>query len=591
MAYGVTDAGFVIKRLEDVKLEKETSLKAAFGNGINLQPESVLGQEVGINAEREALLWELGQALYDAMYPETASGVSLDWVVSLTGIERLAATYSTGSVNAKGTLATVIPIASVISVSGNSDLTFETVAAGTIGAGTDEIQDITFSFVPDAGSFTLIFDGEETGVIAWNAAAIAVQNALNALSVLSAVTVAGTFAAGFTVTFAGADGSQPQVAILEGNTNSLEIVGTPITISVAETTAGLLPNIDIEVIAQTPGAVAALSGSLTVIETIVVGWDSVSNPLDIDTGNDIETDAALRIRRMQTLAAPGSATVDGIRAEILDIDDVTAALVYENDTMVVDGAGRPAKSIECVVLDGVDADIAEAIWDTKAAGIQTYGSSSEVITDSQDFDHTIYFSRPTPITIWLEVDIVVNSTFPTGGETSIKTNVVAFAENTTTGFSIGDDVIVTELYEAVHEVIGIDDIDFRIAVANIALVQTLTMDADFVALNTIDLDVAGVAIAQVPFNATHNQTMTDLATAIQALATVATASVTAAREITVTAAAAGTPTPMSNYVCASGLSQPDAEIDTTSHDDANIAVAVNEISTWDTSRIIVTNIT
>ncbi len=591
MAFGVTTDGFVIKILEDIKSEIETSLRVFFGAGINLEPESVFGNEVGISSEREALVWQLMQAVYNSNYPDTAQGVSLDWVVGITGIERLAATKSTDVGNAKGTLATVIPAGKVVSVSGNSDARFETDAAATIGAGTDEIQTITFSAVPDAGQFTMIFDGEETGAVLFSEAAIDVQNALNALTGLSAVTVAGSFAAGFVVTFAGADGSQPQPPITEGNTNTLTLLAAGVTITVTETTPGLYPNININVTAETAGATAAPAGSLTVIETPVTGWDSFTNALDAEVGKEIETDAELRIRRLQTLAAPGSGTVDGIRAEILEITAVTAALVYENDTIVVDGAGRPPKSIEAVVLDGANADIADAIWDSKSAGIETHGGVTVVVTDSQGFDHDVKFSRPTPITVWLEIDIVVDSTFPAGGLTAIETEVIDFAEDQTTGFSIGNDVIVTELYEAVHNVTGVLDIDFRIGVANVALVQTLFMDADFVAANVIDIDLAGTGIASVTYAVSHINTMALLAAAIQLLAGVVTAVSDGVRTITVTSAAAGTPQPMSNYACAGGASQPGAAIATTSHTDANIPIAADEIATWDTSRIVVTDIT
>jgi len=587
MAFGITSTGFIIKRLEDIKDEIETSLRSFFGNGVNLEAESVLGTLVGIYSEREALVWELAQACYNSQYPDTAQGVSLDYVAGITGIERLDSTFSTAIINAKGTLATIITEGSIVSVDGNSDSRFVTDADGTIAAGTDEIQTISFSAVPDAGSFTLIIDGEETGAILFSDAAIDVQNALNALTGLSAVTVAGSFAANFVITFAGADGSQPQSPITEGNTNTLTLVGAGVTISVVETTPGLLPNIDINVTAETAGAVAAPAASLTVIETPIAGWASCTNALDATLGQEIETDAELRIRRLQTLAAPGSATVDAIRAEILDVDDVTAALVFENDTNAVDIAGRPAKSVEAVVLDGVDADIAEALWDVKPAGIETFGGVTVVVTDSQGFTHDVNFSRPTPVPIWLEVDITIDSDFPVGGATAIETSIITFAE---AAFSISDDVITTQLYESIHDIAGITDIDLRIGIANVALVQTLTMDADFVGANVIDVDVAGTGIASVTYAVSHANTMTLLAAAIQLLAGVVTATVTAAREITVTSAAAGTPQPMSNFVVTLGVSQADAAIETTSHTDDNIEIAVDEIATWDTARIVVTDI-
>lgn len=65
---------------------------------------------------------------------------------------------------------------------------------------------------------------------------------------------------------------------------------------------------------------------------------------------------------------------------------------------------------------------------------------------------------------------------------------------------------------------------------------TVTWSADFVAANVINGSVDGEAIEAVTYAATHDATMLLVAAAIQALDNVATATVTGAREITVTGA-------------------------------------------------------
>jgi len=460
--YGVINSGFVVKRLTEIKQEIETSIRSLLGNAINLLPTAVLGQLVGILSEREALLWELAQSVYNSQYPETAEGSNLDYVASLTGIERLDATRSEVSINAKGTETTIIPQGSIVSVEGNPEARFETAAEAVIGPGVDEVQLIEFSSVPDTGSFTLIFNGEETASLDHTSLADDVEDELNALDALSEVSVVGDFTDGFTITFAGADGEKPQSTLQIGS-NTLETVGVDVDITISTTVEGLLPNVDIDCIAETSGAVAALAGTLTVIETVIAGWDSCINALDAEVGKEIESDAEFRIRRLQTLAAPGAGTVDALRAEILEIDEVEAALVYENDTNEIDDEGRPAKSIECVVLGGEEDEIAEAIWNTKPAGIETFGLIEQTITDSQGFDHTIRLSRPTEIPIWLEVDLTTNSLFPEGGTDAVVAAILEYADE---NFSIGQDVITTRLYCPINQVAGIIDIETRIGIAN-----------------------------------------------------------------------------------------------------------------------------
>lgn len=67
-------------------------------------------------------------------------------------------------------------------------------------------------------------------------------------------------------------------------------------------------------------------------------------------------------------------------------------------------------------------------------------------------------------------------------------------------------------------------------------VVTLDFDADFVTSNLIDLTIDGIPVTQTPFNTDQPTTLNDLATNIQAHPNVATATVTGARQITITSA-------------------------------------------------------
>jgi uncharacterized phage protein gp47/JayE len=91
LEYGLTEYGFYKKNFPAIKLEIESSLQDAFG-AVNLDDQSNFGQIVGIFTEREALLWEALESVYNSMYPDTASGFSLDSVCALTGLTRLQAT-------------------------------------------------------------------------------------------------------------------------------------------------------------------------------------------------------------------------------------------------------------------------------------------------------------------------------------------------------------------------------------------------------------------------------------------------------------------------------------------------------------------
>ena len=106
--------------------------------------------------------------------------------------------------------------------------------------GTDEVQTITITGTPTGGDFTLDFKGETTAVVAYNAAAAAVQSALEALPNIDPgdVTVAGGPGPGtpWTVTFGGQyeDEDVPQL-IAVGNFTG----GSSPAIAVTTTTPGV----------------------------------------------------------------------------------------------------------------------------------------------------------------------------------------------------------------------------------------------------------------------------------------------------------------------------------------------------------------
>jgi uncharacterized phage protein gp47/JayE len=461
MAFGVTAQGFVTKRLADIKVEVEDALKDTFGAGVNLDAREPLGQLVGIFSERESLLWEMAQALYNSQYPDTAEGVNLDNVVAITGITRNQKTKSTVEAYLFGTAATVVPAGSIASVDGNPDARFVTDQNYVIQPAVNEVQKITWSAVPDTGSFAITFDGDETAILPFNANNAAIEAALEGLASLSDVTVTGSFAAGHTITFQGADGGIDQ-PLMSVTSNTLEAVSIPVTGPVTVLTPGAPARVLASMTAETAGPVQAPANSLTVIETPISGWDSISNPLDAEVGNDIETDAELRARRAATVEKAGAATTEAIRSDLLDLEGVVAALIFENRSMVVDIAGRPAKSFECVVQGGDDTEIAQSIFDNKPAGIETFGTTTENITDSQGFVVPIKFSRPTPVLIWLELDLTTDASFPLDGIDQVKAAIITYGLT----LGLGDDVIVyPKLVGALDQIAGILDVVVRIGTA------------------------------------------------------------------------------------------------------------------------------
>lgn len=158
--YGVTSTGFVVKSLQDIKTELEAEYRAKLGASIDTSPESVLGQIIGIHAEREAELWELGLAIWASQYPDSASDVSLDNVAAITGTLRDPPRRSTVTATWTGTAGTVIPAGRVVSVTGNAAARFRTIADATVeGDGNVAVAMESEDYGPwvaNAGTLTVI---------------------------------------------------------------------------------------------------------------------------------------------------------------------------------------------------------------------------------------------------------------------------------------------------------------------------------------------------------------------------------------------------------------------------------------------------
>ena len=320
---GITPEGFVTKRLEDIKSEIEDAFRDEFGKNINLQPESKFGQLVGIFADREASLWELAECTYNSQFPGSAEGVQLDLIANLTGIKRLEATKSKVKLCLLGTVGTVVPAGTEISQNGNPLVVFVTLVDATIAAGVDEEQTLEFDTVPDAGDFTITFNGETTAVIPHTADASDVETALNDLPGLSStpVSVVGDFSTGFTVSFDTTLLDQPEITIAS---NTLTTGPSAVAITVTETVKGVPNSVEVDAEASETGPIAALTGTLTEIDTPVTGLDSVTNKEDATPGRDEETDSELKVRRENALQVSGAGTLESIRSRLLDLAGVTA---------------------------------------------------------------------------------------------------------------------------------------------------------------------------------------------------------------------------------------------------------------------------
>lgn len=405
---GVDLTGFTPEVIEDIKAALEADLQAAFGASIDVRPQSVFGQIIGIMAERYADLWSASQSVYTSFTPDGATGASLDSLCALTGTIRLDAASSTVTLYLSGTNGTVIASGKQASVA-SIGTKFQTTASATLATATAWAGSTAYA----------VGDVRRNG----------------ATQRIYYCTVAGTSASsgGPTVTVGNTvtDGTVTWVCIGDGAAYA----------SVAAESVDTGPKV---------GAAYTIS----VIETPVSGWQGALNVLDATLGRDVETDAALRLRRVTELRATSNTSVPAIRARLLGVDGVTQCTVFENVSDATDANGLPPHSVECLVTGGTTADVTEKIFNCVAAGIATYGTSSATVTDSLGNSYTIYYSRPTNLPIYVEFNVSVDaSKWPADGVTQIQQLVADYGDTLTTG----RDVVSSSLTAQSFKVPGVLD--------------------------------------------------------------------------------------------------------------------------------------
>lgn len=206
--------------------------------------------------------------------------------------------------------------------------------------------------------------------------------------------------------------------------------------------------------AQAEGAVAALAGEVSEIATPTRGWQSVTNAAPAVLGAETESDAALRLRQTYSVAIPSRTIFEGVIGAVLDLPEVLKVRGYENDSDGADDNGIPAHSICIVAQGGSASDIAHAIWLKKTPGCGTYGSTTEVVIDSNGVSSQIRFSRPVEKKLRVTVSITPEAGYVAPTAEEIKAAIVKYV----TTLQIGQDVSISRVTAVVISVASTFDI-------------------------------------------------------------------------------------------------------------------------------------
>lgn len=201
--------------------------------------------------------------------------------------------------------------------------------------------------------------------------------------------------------------------------------------------------------------------SIVAIQTPVSGWSGARNVQTYAVGSYEENDEQLRMRQQQSTSLTAYRLIDAIYAAVRNVPGVMFVHAYQNTKYdPVDYRGIPFKEVAVVIEGGDEQAIAEAIYLRLPTGQTGFGSSMVPFYDAQGIMNPIYFSRPTKVPVFIEMNLsIINSgTFPVNYEEQIDNAIISYAEyggeGNADGFPPGVNIVLSRLYTPINSVPG-----------------------------------------------------------------------------------------------------------------------------------------
>lgn len=444
--YGITDQGFTLKRLQDILNEQRQKAEELFqdlvasGEIVDTSTSTSLGRLIALDAPGDADLWEVAQQSWNALDPNSATGISLDNIAQYGGIARFPASASTATALFAGDNGTLIAGGSVVRSADNNEFS----VSGSVALSPSQAAGVTVSVTVVANStlYTLTYTAGITGSNTISYTSDATATALEIVTGIKTII----------------DLSHPLL--------KASLVGSTLVVDTADvfqsSTFSTSSNLAItkvkkigQLVAVEVGDINQDANTINQIVTPVLGWDSVTNPLAASPGRLVETDEELRLRFRNTKLERSSNILDSLYSAILNIDGVQELAIYENDTSITNSNGVLPHSFLPVILGGSSQIIADTIWQNKPMGIASQGNTVVPITDSQGFLHNIGFERPTPVTIYVRMVLSLNPEapvqFPSDGADQIRAAIQSYASQ---NFGVGKDVIYSRIFTPINTIPG-----------------------------------------------------------------------------------------------------------------------------------------
>lgn len=410
--YGLLPTGFAPMPQTVVAQQLTTSIKALRGASFDCTGGSLTGMWIGILSEREAAIWDVMQAIDSSQDPDKATDAAQDALCTLTGSFRGSARSSQVTGILTGDPTTVVGQGSIVNTL-STNKSFVTVAPATIVA-----------LASRAISTLYALDARVT----------------NGGGVWQCI-VSGTSDSGAGPQPPAGSPPPPGAVVVDGSATWVFLgLGTGA--------------VEVIMLSSEQDEIACDPYDLANIRTPTGGWLGCANKLAAVLGAPVQSNESLRVSRENELVGEGTGPADAIRAALLK-GGVTSCTVQVNDTDLVDGNGQAPHSVQAIVEGGEDATIAAILKRQVGAGIQTIGTTTVMINDSQGTPQAYKFTRVEQVIIYVSATYTYNpAPISKGGYSTTQGTALAQTAIASLGNSrsIGRDVVASSLAAALFPI-------------------------------------------------------------------------------------------------------------------------------------------
>lgn len=430
------------------------NIKTKLGSDWNTETGTIEDQFISVFAEEADELWQGGEGIVSSQTLQGAEGVYLDDVLARQGVYRQGKTKGGGQAVLQSNMQSLVlgtNVASGLTISASNGIQYKSTESVTLD-NYASCYKITASQLVIGTSYTFtIYNSNSPSTKVFTRTAISDSDKTAFLQALM------TFVNEVVI-------DAPSKAYYEPVSRTLYVGYNPSTnlpnpypdkrlyVATAPKIGTIGHSVLIE--ANTEGYYPLGANKLTAITPTYLGYDSIVNYVDLNSGTDVQTDAEFRLSAINIKDTSIAGTPDSLKSALLNISGVTAVEVFENPTKVY--VYDVSSQLVCepytynvVVLGGDDLTVAKTIYQKGYGNTKRYGTYNTTISNVNGQSVVVTYTRASYFDVGVDVGYTTKDNSPlTEQEKNAVTSALVELMNS---LSIGDYVLPKQIEAVVYQ--------------------------------------------------------------------------------------------------------------------------------------------